>query len=297
MRDRPDVHEVATRIGMFSLRRRWGPCPACGATATRSDIRPPVLLRKKGWWCVACEATGDAITMVAYHLGLDPKPRGQAFRDILAWLKSGKRCEVVKQDEEPLTISVNVIPALRAAVPLSQARDPRLGRWLAKRAISPHAPAGWLPMWEDAWWPKGWSSRWPVVIPACSARGEIMSLHGLAIDDSAPRKTTWPVGSGARELLFASAALRRWMRGEAPAPERLLVVEGATDYLSAADQMPTIGATSGGFVALRLLEIPKTTRVYVGTDPDAAGRVYAQQIADALAPHPARLLPLHRMAA
>jgi hypothetical protein len=297
MSERPDPREVAVRVGMFSRRRRWGPCPACGATAAGSDSRPPVIFREKGWWCVSCKATGDGFTMVAYHLGLDPKPRGRAFRDILAWLGSGERCEVVEQDEEMSAISVDVMPALRAAVPISQARDPRLGSWLARRCIGPGAPAGWLPSWEESWWPRGWSERWPVVVPACTAKGVVMSMHGVAVDSGVDRKTTWPLAASARELLFASAGLRRWMRGEASAPERLLVVEGATDYLSAADQLPTIGATSGGFTALRLLDIPKTTRVYIGTDPDKAGRVYAQQIADALAPHPVRLLPLHRMAA
>lgn len=120
-------------------------------------------------------------------------------------------------------------------------------------------------------------------------------MHGIAISSDAPRKTTWPKGADSRELLFADRNMRAVLRGDRPWPDRVLFVEGGTDFLTASPQMPTIGVSAGAAAALRLVRPPPTTRLYVGTDPDHVGDVYAKQIADALSPNITRRVPLHRL--
>jgi len=121
-------------------------------------------------------------------------------------------------------------------------------------------------------------------------------MHGIAID-TAPRKTTWPKGGQHGGLLFASASTRRWLSGQAPAPQRVVVVEGATDYLTASTELPDcaiLGIASGSPPALSTVPKEKGQRWYVATDPDAAGRRYAKQIAEALYPTPVRPFPMVR---
>ena len=76
------------------------------------------------------------------------------------------------------------------------------------------------------------------------------------------------------------------LRGEA-SPRRVIVCEGMTDYLAAACRAPAdvavLGASSGGFGALRGVKIPNGATVVIATDDDKAGDAYAAEIRAALA--------------
>lgn len=243
---------------------------------------------------MACGAGGDAYTLVSYALGLNGRCDGKAFVRILRWLEGDDVLQQEPVEDEPLP-RIDPAPALAMAVPLSKVREPRLLAWLARRQIPSSAPAGWLPSFEAPWWPMGYAGNWPVVIPACTGRGDVLSMHGIAIDVDAPTKTRWPKGASSRELLFADRSTRSWLSGKSAPPDRLLIVEGATDYLTAAPQMPTLGYFSGSAAALRTVPITSGTRVYCGVDADEKGDMYENEIANALAPHPVRRIPLQRL--
>ena len=284
--------------GISSSRRRTGPCPACGTDRTsRHDSRPPLVHGGNGWRCLSCRAGGDGYALLGYHLGLGAQTesgklelRGKAFKHVLAFAANGKVQEV--QEVQEVQARIDAMPALRAAKPLRLASQP-VTEWLANRRIPTSAPAGCLTGWSSAWWP--WREGFPLVVPACSGAGEIVSMHGRSVETGEKR---WPKGAGARELLFAPPELRAWMRGDAPGPKVLVITEGLSDYLTWASvaTSKTIGITSGGARALSLLRLDADCEVFAGTDPGRAGERYVEEIADALWPRKTvRRLDLERV--
>lgn len=277
------MEAVAAALGMVRRGRRWSPCPRCGQAADR-DGRPTVLLSSRGWYCVVCKSGGpDGVNLASWSLAQRPKPT----REVLAFLsdRSLSAAAVDLQPEPPSRI--NPSKAISMAKSIRQVQDPRLLAWLERRQISATAPAGWLPRFWAPWWKS--SRRWPLVIPACTGTGVVESIHGIAVDSDVEHKTCWPSGASSRELLFAAPRVRAWLSGSAPPPSDVVVVEGATDFLTATVQLPecaVIGITSGSATALRLVPRSSGQRWYVATDPDEAGEKYKRQVAQALFPSP-----------
>jgi hypothetical protein len=114
--DRPTA-EVARELGYEIGRTQTAShckCPACGAERrhTKSgDRRGAVGMphRKPGWHCFQCEASGDAVDFVAYHVG------GQRFRDLDSF-----RREEVRAWFDP-TSMIAVVPPKRLQRPPSVA--------------------------------------------------------------------------------------------------------------------------------------------------------------------------------
>lgn len=302
---KPSVPQVIPMVGMGSSRRRAGPCPACLATATRHDARPPVLFSDKSWRCVACRAGGGALSLVGYHLGVGHRVerrygegldlRGRAFRHVISFIEKGEILPVAESEPEDLK-RIDPMPGLRRAVPVGRCGDAEVCSWLRGRGIdASRAPAGCLRNFTADWW--FWSRTHPLVVPACTGLGEIESMHARSVTDDTKR---WPKNASSRELLFASPVVRSWLRGESDQPPVLVVTEGLSDYLtwSSASKVPTLGVTSGGTGALRTVGIAKGTEVFVGTHSDVSGRRYAEEVADAFAMRAVvRPLPLRRVAA
>lgn len=295
-----DLREVAPRLGLQSKQRRWGPCPACRASVT-SDRRPPIRLVAKRWWCNACDATGDAVDLVSWHqLGRAATKGDPELRRVFAFLDGEAVAEATwtptpEPERHPPTLE-EVVAFLRACQPA--ASDPAVAAYLEGRHIDPaKASAGAVPLGlANRWWPLSWSRSWRLVVPAFDATGRLRTLHARAVDGSTP-KTRWPMNSDASGVVFANLAGRAFLRGTS-APARLLVTEGLPDFLDASSQadadMAVLSVESGStpvFTALRP-RLPAVTRVYVSTHADLAGDRYAQGVADALAPHPCRRVPL-----
>jgi hypothetical protein len=105
----------------------------------------------------------------------------------------------------------------------------------------------------------------------------------------------------AKGLLFADPAhARPWLQGRAPAPARILVVEGITDFISVAGHslgdLGVLGIESGSAATFACLPLVPGQAVYLATDPDEQGRVYARQIRAALPPlTPVFSVPLGEM--
>lgn len=272
-----------SRLGLERHGKRWGPCPACGA---ERDGRRGVLLDKDtGWWCTKCRTGGDALDLVSYRLlGIPARESGPRFRDVLAWFDASitlapEPAPPPKPQRAPVS---SVAALLKLAVPPTE-HGPA-SSFLRSRGIAPDtAPCGVLPDTAGApFWPAHFSRNWPLVVPAYTARGVLAGLHGRAIGP-APRKSTWPKGIASAGLVFADPVhARPWLRG-GPAPLRLLIVEGITDYLAAAStcDMPVLGYESGSLSAIEQIR-DWPIRVIIATDNDEAGDRYARQIASAL---------------
>ena len=277
---KPSMEQAFLLCGTHHSRRRAGPCPGCGSTAHRSDGRPPVHFGRDSWRCVACKRYGDGFGFVGLFLQLGEPMSRADFKVMVGFVESGevqKRAPRPEDDEE--LERIDPWPALLRAVPLQQAKDRRLHAWLASRALPVTAPAGYLRGFRAPWWP--YRDLYPVIVPACTGRGVVESMHGRSIEDG---KTIWPKGAASRELLFATPPTRAWMCGSAPPPSDIVIVEGLTDYLtwSSTQPQPAIGVYAGAAAALATTPFTRRTKVWIGTDDDAVGDKYAEEVADVL---------------
>lgn len=288
----PRVDQLLHLVGLEATRgRRYAPCPKCGH-GVDGDRRGTVLLGHGGatWRCVACMAPDeknlDGYDLLSYaRHGVRARELGSRFKELL--------------DFEPMQVPTTPAPKLDR-IPEDELRDlfrrctkPQgdTAAFLTSRRIDPAlAPCGVLPpTFSASWWPQGWSETWPLVAPMFDASGALAGLHARAIGP-APSKTRWPVGVDCRGLLFVAPSARPWLRG-GEAPDRVLVVEGFTDFLTACTQglgIAVLGIESGSAEAFATLPWKSGCRVIVATDPDKAGDGYARRIVDAL---PSTVLP------
>lgn len=303
---------VAEQLGMVRSARRYGPCPACGAAKDPSYARRgPVWVSGPRWACSGCQEKGDAITLISWAVNGHGKPRGQDFKKVMDWLADRHHVDLAVVDEAPAPRA----PSREVAAILRACTRPARHPFFARKGLDyTKIPAGILPdpghgvyrrltrvPYEGRdvpWWPARWSATWRLVVPAFNGHGHLAGLHARALEPGVKPKTRWPLGVDCRGLIFADPLIARpFLRG-GPAPSRLLIVEGLSDFLYAASQgMPDlgiIGMESGSEQALRLIKIPPTCTVYVSAHNDTAGDRYAALVADAFAPRAVKRLPLPR---
>jgi len=119
--------------------------------------------------------------------------------------------------------------------------------------------------------------------------GEHVSFQGRrATDDPKGGKTRNPRGYSIAPF-FADALGLRVLSGDADGIAAALIVEGMTDYLRAAQaasdeglDVAVIGCVEGSFRALANVQSIRRIPIYIGTDADLKGRIYAEQVAQAL---------------
>jgi hypothetical protein len=292
--------QVASSLGMAMRAKRWGPCPACGATSTRNDKRPPIgRVNCKGWICNACKAGGDVLDLVSFQVnGVKASKAGRDFKKIGLFFRNGEpdaggfeRREVPEPTVKRLD-SQEIAAVLHASKRAASSRRDDVRRFIMKRKYS-NPPAWVLPNgWSAPWWP--WRD-FPLVVPAFNGNGALLGIHGRAVGPAPKRKTTWPKGVDCRGLVFADPQMGvPMLRVKRKAP-RALIVEGMTDYLWAAESQAgrcaVFGIASGSASALQLVDF-RGVEVFVGVDDDKAGRRYAKVVAESIAPTPCRMLPL-----
>lgn len=314
----PPIEAVAAELGLEMRRgRRLNPCPACQA----SDKRGVIVYGGPRWTCTRCGEKGDTVNLVSFVVA----GQRRAYREAFAWLKERGQVEPLPshevQPEKPRLPKEEVAALLRACTPVSETRDARVLHWLAHRPVplDPKlVPAAVLPPprhpvygqlaryeWDDRqvpWWPRKWSTLYPLVVPAWTGHGHLGGIHARAVDPDAPRKSTWPLAVDCRALLFADPVLARPMlRGNPEGITAVLIAEGLPDFLYAcqeARQIPglaVLGIESGSAPALKLIRWPRDVRIYTSVHPDEAGDRYAEAIAQQLAPRPVYRLPLDRV--
>lgn len=300
----PDVASVAPRLGLAVRRRRLGPCPACRADRSGSDRRPPVVFGGPRWKCTTCHATGDSINLVALVVGSHRKDYSAAF----AWLKRG---DIAPAFEAAPDSGAQRIPeaelrsVLRSATPIGRTTNPAVLAFVGRKFPTVDRnliPAGVLPTSSHPvydrlsrlddrgpWWPRRWADTWRLVVPAFTGTGTLAGLHARAVGDASP-KARWPLGGQYRGLIFADPRHARPFLQGGPPPDRLIITEGLTDFLTACAVWPNhgvIGIESGSMSALRLFAHRLgDAQVVDACDYDRAGEAYTCKVVDALAPHP-----------
>lgn len=308
----PHVVEVAAALGLGVVRARFGPCPACGRDERR---HPPLTVRHggSGWMCAGCKAAGDAVMLAAWAIAGEPRPSGAAWAPVRAFFASRGWCSGDGMGTGWTPAPRREVPALpypdrgellallRACRPVSAV--PEVGAWLEARGIVGRVHGAVLPdvhPWP-AWWPYR-ARPWRLVAPMVDALGTVASVHGRATEDEGGRgKTRCPFERRGDGLFFADPLVGRPMlRGEA-SPARVVVVEGITDYLSAARYATAdgggtavLGGISGSFGAMAQARITPGATVYAWTDADDAGDRYAKEIARALRDQDVRRIDFRR---
>lgn len=315
---RPDVLAVAEAVGLRVVRRRFGPCPACGRAEPR---HPPLTVRHegRGWMCAGCKETGDVVALVSWVVTGTKRPAtGDGWAAVRAAFASKGWCSADERQRGawtpptpkpappplPYPDEREVLDLLRVCRPV--ATVPEVAGWCRDKfkidadAVS-RLPAAVLP---DVYrWPRWWSPKWRpwrLVVSMVDNTGTIRSIHARATEDVGDMgKTRWPYERRADGLLFADPRVARPMlRGKAE-PRVVVVCEGITDYLAAAvrarPDTAVLSACSGGFGALAGAKIPRSAVVYAWTDPSVSGDRYAAEIVAALKGRDVRRVDLRRM--
>ena len=246
----PSCVVLAASLGLRRIGRRWAPCPACREARSKTDDRPPLLLDAKGWRCLLCGEGGGWGALLSWAV------------DGAAWsghVSEAGRARMAEIETEAPRLAVEA-PAPPVA-PLPSPEE--LGRllapcgpltWRAEEYLTsrrildaesktwsgdplPAASQDYAPDVPDVTTATGlvrslWYRREDLVVALVDAAGVVRSLHARRTDPSDKVKCTLPVGRSSKGLLMASPSARVWLRG-GTRPERVVLVEGLTDYLMA----------------------------------------------------------------
>jgi hypothetical protein len=308
-----DILTVALSLGLDVRRGKFSPCPYCSETVrSRKDSRPSCEAKgnTQSWWCVPCNQMRDVIDLVSGRL------HGKSLRDcsqdqmgdVRQFFAEHGWCEPATGPKKTIWIpppsKVPIAPPnppnpgeiydfLKKCIRIQDCKDRDVLAFLAsdKRKLDPKKIPAMVPprleFWPKFWW---WGWDYPIIVSAYNAKGQRVSIHGRSLregPEAAGKKTRWPVGASCKGLVFACPKGRAFLKGEAK-PSQVILVEGATDFLSTAQaahddpNIAVIGGTSGSWSALEEMNIPTNTVFYVGVDSDEVGDRYAQQIAAAI---------------
>lgn len=88
-------------------RRRWGPCPACGA----DDRRGVLLVSDRVWTCTRCHRSAGSLITAAILAGQDPE--SPSWRDVARWVEA----EGLVDADDPLAPAVPDHVEVRGSLP------------------------------------------------------------------------------------------------------------------------------------------------------------------------------------
>lgn len=313
---RADAVVAAAGERLDVRRRGFGPCPWCAADQRSSkDKRPPVMWDRGGasCKCIACGVYGGGL-WVAAGLVFGRGPRtGDNWRPVRDWLAAMHLVEVEYRVEAP-RLSPRPAPVVVAELPPPPADEvvaflrehsrrvesvPAIRDYLTSRSIPLDAPCAALVATENEWpdwW--SWGTEFPLVVGGYDGHGHLRSVHARAIREDTKGKTRWPRGYAAGWLFLDPWKARPMLQGEATEVERIVIVEGLTDYLAVAaharhdTRLAVIGGTAGSWRHLGDARLPPRSTVYIATDNDPTGDKYATEIAAVLAHHDCRRVHL-----
>ncbi len=315
------IAEVAGRFGLEVVRKGADvsfPCPVCRKNRRHSRGADPrraaKVMHGNRWWCEPCGAGGDVVALAAALTTGSANPPREWWPDVRSRCAAMGLCTDLSGRPPPRQFVT--FKAAAESTPLAYA--PREGieaLWHACRPVALDSEAGrylssrgfdverlpWLEMVREAptetepmpWWPAPWLRRWPLMFPAYSASGELVSLHGRALGQVEP-KTRWPYRCSASGLLFADTMgvtfLRQCARGASvDGLEAVVVCEGATDTLKLSEVVDggecafaVLGYVAGSKRAFADIDWPVHVPCLVATDNDAAGDRYAAELCEAV---------------
>lgn len=301
-------------------------CPWCN----RGEDTPPCsvslgpdgTLRAK---CFSCDASGDALSLIAAVRGLDlradfPAVLGEAARlagVVLSLGPSSVRSAPTNHGSMTYPDEGEVSALWQDAYPVEaddEARGYLEGRAIDVGMVDLYDLARVLQPWANApRWArcrgKSWASSHRLILPVVDHLGVVRSLRAWRCspqppDDDTPKRTA-PAGKALSGLVLA-CPVARWMlaTGKAPSwatpkhPFDVLITEGEPDFLTWAsrvsDSNPTppaiLGVVAGSWCDAIASRIPDDARVIVRTHQDATGDRYAAEIRESLAGRPLTLL-------
>tara|TARA_R100000008_G_scaffold86494_1_gene79852 strand:- start:929 stop:1915 length:987 start_codon:yes stop_codon:yes gene_type:complete len=298
--------KVLDECGHTRKNKRFKDCPACGASRTKKDKRPPVgIFGSKGnfrWHCNACQTSGNIADVISYHMfgcsaeQLDDFKRIKEYLNITRSSYTPTKVEPILEPEYPPTDEVLAV-LRKGTMHLRDVNVPKkLEAFLNARGLDQtKIPCGLANstsgVWDDLkkvkgnnnkesyWWPRQWTRQYGLIFPLVDHQGNIKSLLGRTWYSSL-RKTTVPIGYTTKGLLLANHQARQWMKDREPV-EEVIICEGEMDYATACQEHDgvIIGIRSGSVDVCRQLPWFAQTTVYIATDNDVTGNIYAKKIA------------------
>lgn len=188
-----DLRVLAPQLGIELRRDGLAPCPVCGATArSRSERRrrAPVLVGR-GWRCLRCDASGDAVSLVAAVVGTGPRDYAAAARwarerhPVPSSLRRERPPDPPPRERDPDRVAEARELWRRARVPgpveaLIRYASHRRG-WTRPETLrlGGLGMLGWLapgtpcPRWARYWARPGWQ----LITPLCGPHGEIVDVR------------------------------------------------------------------------------------------------------------------------
>jgi len=323
------VLEVARELGLPIAPARGASggalyhCPACDAErrhAKSRDKRGAVGVRRDGfgWRCFQCDASGDALDLVALALegrrlpDLHDTGKATVREWCVRWLgleagtPSSPRPRPLARpapvvEPAPTYPPAAEVDALWAAC-VAVTDDAEVAAWLAEqRKIAPADVAAddlarvlprdaRVPSWASIGG-RPWSTTGHrLVVPMVDAGGEMRSLLARRVPNptaEGERKSIAPKGYGRAGLVMANKAARFLLCSDLPELRglRVVVAEGETDWLAWAttNALSVLGMVSGSWSADIAARIPNGATVVIATDADAEGDKYAAKITNTLA--------------
>lgn len=283
--------------------------PSCSVTLAKGGT-----IRVK---CFACDAGGDALTLISQVRGLALS--GPGFVDTLAEAAEiagsiiladeirGGRERVAIARPEPARVRVfedeaeyppidDVKSLWRNAEGISLHQ--KIASILLSRQIDPGAveDAGVMRVLADCATVPRWASFRGVpwtkthrgVIPTFDSCGDMRSVRAWRTSGDGPKRLP-PAGHKAAGLVLANREAVAMLRGKS-APKVVYVVEGEPDFLIATTDLRPSGAVfgvgSGAWTPAFAKAIDRRSRVIVATHGDRAGEKYAADIFKTLEKHP-----------
>jgi len=323
------VLEVARELGLPMAPARGASggalyhCPACDAErrhAKSRDKRGAVGVRRDGfgWRCFQCDASGDALDLVALALegrrlpDLHDTGKANVREWCVRWLglEAGTpssprprplaRPAPVVEPEPTYPPAAEVAALWAACVPVTD--DAEVAAWLAEqRKIAPDEVAfrdlaralprdARVPEWASIGG-RAWSTTGHrLVVPMVDVGGEVRSLLARRVPNptaEGERKSIAPKGYGRAGLVMANGGARFLLCSAMPEMRdlRVVVAEGETDWLvwTTRYDLPVLGMVSGSWSTDIAARIPNGATVVVATDADAEGDRYYAKIMGTLA--------------
>lgn len=321
------IPQVAAALGWDGSIRRGFRCPFCAAARRhpkRGDTRLPVGVVRSGggFRCHECDAHGGWIDYLAgalFGAGYDAITPDQAAEvrrwcegqswETLAPAAPTDEGDVYPDDVDRFWARCRSVLTSRSGLPWMQTRGFGARLQLVAEAdlarFTPRAKGDY-----PSWWPLGRMTHWRLFVQAVDVHGELRSVHARAIgspeiDGKPAPKTLWPKHPdpdqrySAHGLFFACTRARALLRGEETSIRVLLLVEGCTDWLSAAAwaeereraggaPVAVLGGVSGSWATLTELRdrLPNGLLIVAAMDQDETGEAYASTASAALSPRP-----------
>jgi len=300
---------VIERMGIQGARKNHQgymiPCPVHAEKNASCSVRRHPGDGTLSWHCFGCDAGGDVFSLYAAVNG------GDVARDFPDIVRQCADLAGVRDDGTPWTPPKSrPLPApapppeyppkedlermWSAAVPASEHRcacDYLRSRGIDPTWVSPSTarviPDDYdLPEWAIFGDPSApdrydWIKAGNVMIfPLVDADGKIRSFRARNINQNAGLKTAVPLGYAVAGLVLANKQAREMFRNKEDTSQKVVVVEGEMDLLSACALIPgaaVVGIFSGGFSEGHARELAKHD-LECKIDPDVAGLKYYQKI-------------------